>query len=102
MFVTPLLGWDFQVPHPTFQEESEYSIYLHPRKLDWQYTNNHLKMYLLSNIVIFYCHVSFRGVVIAMNSKTNQVNIDQADESMIFFAPVWNLYETDCDDNLVV
>ena len=31
-----------------------------PKKLTWQWKNNHLKMYLLSKNVILYCHVSFR------------------------------------------
>ena len=30
-------------------------------KLTWQWKNNNLKMYLLSKMVIFYCHVSFPG-----------------------------------------
>ena len=32
----------------------------HPGKLIWQWKTNHLKMYLLLNMAIFHCHLSFR------------------------------------------
>ena len=34
---------------------------IHPWKISWQWTNNHLKMYRLLKMVIFHCHVSFQG-----------------------------------------
>ena len=34
---------------------------LHARKLTWHWKNNRLKMYLLPNMVMFHCHLSFRG-----------------------------------------
>ena len=33
----------------------------HPPKLTWQWKIHHLKMYLLLNMGIFQCHVSFQG-----------------------------------------
>lgn len=33
--------------------------WLHPRKPTWQRKNNHVKMYLLLNMAIVHCHVSF-------------------------------------------
>ena len=39
----------------------------HPRKLTWQWNNNHWKMYLLLNIGIFRCHLSFQGCMLGLH-----------------------------------
>ena len=48
-------GWNH-----TFQNYQELRE-LHPGKLTWQWKNNYLKLYILLKMVIFHCHVSFRG-----------------------------------------
>jgi len=65
--------------------------YLHPPKTNMTIEKQpfeDLKMYLLSNTLIACCHASFQGCSHCNKSKTNQVNIDPADESMNLFAPV--------------
>lgn len=37
---------------------------------EWQWKLNHLKMYLLWNMVIFHCHVSCQGIAILFNHFT--------------------------------
>ena len=77
MFVTPLLGWDFQVPHPTFLEESEL-VYLHPPKTNMTIEKQpfeDLKMYLLSNTLIAYCHASFQGCSHCNTSKNEPAKL---------------------------
>ncbi len=42
-------------------------------RLIWQWKHNHLKTYLLSKMVMFHCHVSFRGWYLT-NSSVNHPN----------------------------
>ncbi len=46
-------GWDFY--------GQKMRNYLRPRKLTWQWKSNLSKMYVLLTMVIFHCHVGFRG-----------------------------------------
>ena len=54
------LHWVYRASSPATRRRLD-SGDLHPRKLPWQWKNNHLKMYHLLNMVIFQCHVSFQG-----------------------------------------
>ena len=42
----------------------------HPRKLTWQWNNNHWKMYLLLNMGMFRCHLSFQRSMLGLQVYT--------------------------------
>ena len=57
------------------RNSSKLTIDLHAAKVRWHWKANHLKMYLLLQMVLSHCHVSFRGDInryIDINSFANQ------------------------------
>ena len=79
----PILSWKEQgsISEPNHICCGFFGEY-HPWKLTWQWKIHHLKMYLLLDMVIFNCHVSF-GVVIIDKGEQNFVSVQAVVKSLV-------------------